>query len=133
MLGYISCFWCHLLTFFITNFLKKSFWNTIRVSNSLDPNVPLSEAVCRTNDSTMQTQDQDHTSRSWDIPLNLVSFKLLQPFDRFSLNITQMFLSVSWCAEPMNQVCKLKVKVPLQRHWILWWGIMAVLQTAVLS
>ena len=30
-----------------------------------------------------------------------MSFKSHQPFVRFSLNITQMFPSVSWCAEPM--------------------------------
>ena len=27
-----------------------------------------------------------------------------------------MFLIVSWCAEPMTQRCKLKVKVTLQGH-----------------
>ena len=32
-------------------------------------------------------------------------------FVRFSLNITPMFLSVSWCAEPMTRLCRLKVKV----------------------
>ena len=34
-----------------------------------------------------------------------------QPFLRFSLNITQMFLSGSWCAEPMTQLHRLKVTV----------------------
>ena len=29
-------------------------------------NVPLSELVCRNHDSAMQTQNQGHTSRSWD-------------------------------------------------------------------
>ena len=37
MLGNISCFFCNLLTFFEINFSKNSFKNTIRVSNSLDP------------------------------------------------------------------------------------------------
>ena len=64
--------------------------------------VPLSEAMCRTNDLATQTQCQGHTSRSWGLPLNLVSFESPQPFVRFSLNITQMFLSVSWCADPMT-------------------------------
>ena len=41
-----------------------------------------------------------------------------QPLVRFSLNITQMFFSVSWCAEPMTQLHKLKVTV--QGHGI--WG-----------
>ena len=84
----------------------------------LHPNVPLSEMVCRTNDSATQTQGQGHTSRSWNLPLNFVSFKSPQPFVRFSLNITQMFLS-----EPMTQLCKLKVKVTLHGHEILRQGI----------
>ena len=42
----------------------------------LHPNVPLSEVVCIANDSAMQTQGQGHTSRSWDLPLNFVSFEL---------------------------------------------------------
>ena len=33
-----------------------------------------------------------------------------------------MFLSVSWCAEPMPQLCKLKVKVTLKGHGILLLG-----------
>ena len=67
-------------------------------------------------------QSQGHTSRSWDLSMNFMSFKSPQPFVRFSLNITQMFLSMSWCAEPMTQLCKLKVKVTLQGHGILWRG-----------
>ena len=52
------------------------------------------------------------------LPLNVVSFKSPQPFVRFSLNITQMFLSVSWCAEPMTRLCKLKVKLDhTSRSW----------------
>ena len=74
----------------------------------LYPNVPLSEVVCRTNGSATQTQGQGHTSRSWDLPLNFMSFKSPQPFVRFSLNITHMFLSVSWCAEPMTQTANSK-------------------------
>ena len=34
----------------------------------------------------------------------------LEPFEQFSLNFTQMFISVSWCSEPINQPCKLKHK-----------------------
>ena len=37
MLGNFSCFCCQLLTFYEIDFLKKSFRNTIRVSNALDP------------------------------------------------------------------------------------------------
>ena len=40
-------------------------------------------------------------------------------FERFSLNFTQMFLSVRRCAEPMTQLCRLKVKVTLQGYGIL--------------
>ena len=37
MLGNFSCFCCHLLTFSKIKVFKKSFRNTIRVSNRLDP------------------------------------------------------------------------------------------------
>ena len=37
MLGNFSCFCCHLPTFSKINFFKKSFRNTIRVSNNLNP------------------------------------------------------------------------------------------------
>ena len=39
----------------------------------LHPNVPLSETMYRTYDSSMQTEGQGHTSRSCDLPLNFVS------------------------------------------------------------
>ena len=42
----------------------------------------------------------------------------LEHFERFSLIYTQMFLSVSWCSEPMTQLRRLKVKVTLQGHGI---------------
>ena len=62
----------------------------------------------------MQTQGQGHTLKALDLHLNFVSAMIsLEPFEPFSLNFTQMFLSVSWCAEPMTQLCKLKVKVTL--------------------
>ena len=41
-----------------------------------------------------------------------------ESFERFSLNFTQMFLSVIRCAEPMTRLHKLKVKVTLQSHGI---------------
>ena len=70
----------------------------------------------------MQTQGQGHISKSWDLPLNFVSGPLSpQPFERFSLNITQMFRSVRRCAEPMTQLPRLKVKVTLQGHGIYPW------------
>ena len=50
--------------------------------------------VCRTNDAATQTQGLGHTARSRNLPLNFVSFKSPQPCVRFSLKITQMFLSM---------------------------------------
>ena len=44
-----------------------------------------------------------------------------QAFVRFSLNITQMFLSVSWCAQPVTQLHILKVKVTVQGHGFYPW------------
>ena len=105
----------------------------------LHPYVPLTEVVCRTNGSATQTQGLVHTSRSRNLPLNLVSFKSHQPFVRFSLNITQMFLSVSMCRSHDSAIknqsqghtsrswdsvagillSKIKVKVTLQGHGIL--------------
>ena len=32
-----------------------------------------------------------------------------------------MLLSARECAETMNQLCRLKVKVTLQGHGIMWW------------
>ena len=39
-----------------------------------------------------------------------------EPFERFIVNFTQMSLSVKRCAEPMNRVCRLKVKFNFQGH-----------------
>ena len=41
-----------------------------------------------------------------------------EPLHRFSLNFTQMFLSVRRCAEPMTQLPRLKVMVTVQGHGI---------------
>ena len=40
------------------------------------------------------------------------------PFKQFSLKFTQMLLSVRGCAEPMTQLCRLKVMLTLQGHVI---------------
>ena len=87
-------------------------WTIWTIFIKLHPNVPLGEVVCRTNNAATQTQGLGHTSRSKNLPLNFVSFKSSQPCVKFSLNITQMFLSV---------LCK--VKVTLQGHRILRRGI----------
>ena len=39
-------------------------------------------------------------------------------FERFSLNFTQMFLSVWCCVETLTQLCRHKIKVTLQCHGI---------------
>ena len=42
----------------------------------------------------------------------------LNPLNDFIVNLTQMSLSVRRCAEPMNRVCRLKVKVSFHGHGI---------------
>ena len=67
----------------------------------------------------MQTQGQGHTLRSWDLPLNFVPGPLSpQLFERFSLNITQMFLSVRRCAKLMTHLPRLQSRLPT-RSWDL--------------
>ena len=46
-----------------------------------------------------------------------------EPFVRFSLNFTQLFLSVRRCAEPLSQLRSLKVKATLRCYGILQQGI----------
>ena len=41
-----------------------------------------------------------------------------KPLGRFSLNFTQMFLSVRQCAEPLTRLHRLKFRVTLQGHVI---------------
>ena len=64
------------------------------------------------------TQGHGHTSLLWDyLPFNFVSISS-EPFERFKVNFTQMSLLVRRCAESMNRVCRLKVKVNFQGHGI---------------
>ena len=42
----------------------------------LHPNVHFSDAVCRINDSAMQTQGPGQTPISWDLSLNFVSLPI---------------------------------------------------------
>ena len=80
-------------------------------------NVPLSETVCRAHDSAIQTQGGARTSGLWDFALNSMSTPyLLNPFEQFWSNFTQMFLSVRRFAESMIRLRRLKV--PLQVHGI---------------
>ena len=53
---------------------------------------------------------QGHISRSWDLPVNFISTPyLLNPF--------------RWCAEPLTQLRRIKVRFTLQGHGILRRGI----------
>ena len=65
-----------------------------------------------------------------------------EPFERYLLNLGQMFALVRWYAEPITQQCRLKVMVTIEGHqfepWILRQlhchsaaGDIAVLQTAL--
>ena len=39
-----------------------------------------------------------------------------EPFARVSMNFRKMFTSVRLCAEPITQLCRLKVKVTIEGH-----------------
>ena len=65
-----------------------------------------------------------------------------EPFERYLLNLNQMFALVRWYAEPITQQCRLKVKVTIEGHQFEPWilrplhchsaaGDIAVLQTAL--
>ena len=45
-----------------------------------------------------------------------------EPFERFSLNFIQMFLSVRRCAEHVIQLCSVEVDVRVQGHGIYPWS-----------
>ena len=56
-------------------------------------------------------------------PLQLpVRFISPEPFERFSLNLTQMFLSARRCIEHMTQLWSLEVNVAVQGHGIYPWS-----------
>ena len=67
--------------------------------------------MCRTYNSTMQTQGQLKVIR-----LFLVRAISPEPFERLSRNVGQMFALVRQCAEPITQACRLKVKVTVKGH-----------------
>ena len=49
-----------------------------------------------------------------------------EPFERFSLYFTQMFLSVRLCAEPMVWLFGLKVKVLIQGHFTIQFRVLSL-------
>ena len=87
-------------------------------SISPDPLVHLpkcsSQLMCRTCKPNVKVTFQGHVI----YPPCCVHSISHKTFERFSLNFTQMFFLVMGCAEPMTQLCRLKVKVTLQCHGI---------------
>ena len=79
----------------------------------LHPNVSLSEKMCRTFDSAMQTAGQGRTPRSCYLPFKSCPFHMWTIFIKL--------LSVRRCAEPMTRLPRLKVKVTLWAHVIYPW------------
>ena len=79
----------------------------------LNPNVPLSEVMCRTYDLAMQTQG--HTSRSSDLSLvnQLVVAPSIspEPFKRFSLKLHSDVPHVVQSTRPSYLDSKSQVKV----------------------
>ena len=90
-----------------------------RIFSKLWLNVHLSGKMCRTHNSALRSQLKV-TSLSLEFGLGFVSPLALEGF---SLNMGQMLTSVRWCAEPITQLCWLKVKVTIEGHqfepWIL--------------
>ena len=80
-----------------------------------------------THDFATQTQGQGHTFKASDLPCNDISWSFWTNFIKLHSKVP-----LSECTEQMTQLCKLKVKVTLQGHGILRWGILAVRQTAIL-
>ena len=78
--------------------------------------VCLSEAMCRTHNSTIPTQGQGHSSRSQVWALNRVRSVSPIPVEGFSLNFGQCS-----CAESITQPCRLKIKVTVQGHGFEPW------------
>ena len=56
-----------------------------------------------------KTKDHGHSSRSLDLPLNFLSITyLLLLMEGFSLNFVHPFISLTQCAEPMNNYVDLR-------------------------
>ena len=79
--------------------------------------------MCRTHNSALRTRSMSQlkvTSLSLEFCVGSIS---PLPLEGFSLSVGQMFASVRWCAEPINQLCWLNVKVTIEGHqfepWIL--------------
>ena len=89
-------------------------WSLWMIFIKLHLNITLSETMCWSYDSATQTLGQGRLQGNLidpSIPVRSISS---EPFERFSLDFTQIFLSVRGCAELMTLLCRLKVKVTLQ-------------------
>ena len=85
-----------------------------RIFFKLWSNVHLSETMCRIKNSTIPTQAQGHSSRSWVWALNFVSaLYLLYPWEDFLWTLVKCS-TVGRCAEPITQSWGLKDKVTVQ-------------------
>ena len=63
LLGDFSCFFCRLLKFFKINSFEVPFWNTIRLSNSLDPDQVWQSLRPDLDPKCLQRLSADDTSR----------------------------------------------------------------------
>ena len=70
--------------------------------------------VCR-----LKVNFQGHEIYPLQFPVSSIS---PEPFERFSLNFTQMFLSARRCAEHMTQLWSVEVNVTVQGHRIYPWS-----------
>ena len=82
-------------------------------------NAPLSEKLCRTHDSVTHSQVKVMEFTLQFCVRSIAS----KPIEWFSLNFSQLSLSMRRCAEPMSQLRLLKVNVTLRCYGILQRGI----------
>ena len=84
-----------------------------RIFSKLCSNFHLSGTMCRTHNSPADLRSRSQlkvTSLSLEFGVSSIS---PLPLEGFSLNVGQMFASLRWCAEPITQLCWLKVKVTI--------------------
>ena len=117
-------------------------WTLRKIFMKLWSNVCLSEAMCRTHNKHADSRSRPQlkvTSLSLEFH---VHSKSPEPFERYLLNLGQMFALVRWCAQPITQQYRFKVKVTIEGHQFEPWilrplhchsaaGDIAVLQTAL--
>ena len=116
-------------------------WTFWKIFMKLWSNVCFSEAMCRTHKHADLSSRSQLKVTSLNLEFHVHSISP-EPFERYLLNLGQMFTLVRWCAEPITQQCRLKVKVTVEGHQFEPWilrplhclsvaGNIAVLQTAL--